>query len=110
MREFYDVIYELILRGYVISLYEVGTSNEVLTVHVIHKDETYNSTEEKEWYYWRAGMPTARFINVDDINLYPKKSEIKYFTISSSGKSSERVFFYEETFARDVWMAAKTIR
>lgn len=109
MKKFYDDFYELVLYKYVISLYETNESGETLTIHVIHDDESYLELDKKEWYCWRAGLPTVRFINVNDINFYPHSENIKFFTVSGVNKTSEKVPFDSGTFKEDLWKAIKTI-
>ncbi len=106
MKKFYDCLYEFLLHGNVVSLYEVDSSKaKTLTIHVIHEDETCLKHEENEWHFWRAGLPTIRFINVNDVDLYPDKETIGFFSINESAKFP----FNKETFAEDLWNALKKI-
>lgn len=106
---FYNDFYELILRGYTISLYETTSSKEtLLTIHVIHDGETNLKADAIEEYFWRAGLPTIRFVNVNDIEHYPTEN-INFFVVSTINKASQKVAFNEETFKEDVWQVAKTI-
>ena len=108
-KEFYNDFYELILYGFAISLYETTSSKEtLLTIHVIHDGETNLKADDIEEYFWRAGLPTVRFINVNDIENYPTEN-INFFVVSAMNGVSQKVPFNRETFKEDLWQAAKTI-
>ena len=109
MKKFYDVIYEFALRGYVITLFEGRSIDDILAITVIHDDATYLGADEKEYLFWRAGLPTVKFVAMNNTNLYPKAEEIKFFTISCNYKTSSKFVFNEATFGDDLFEAAKTI-
>lgn len=106
---FYNDFYELILRGYTISLYETDSSKEtVLTIHVIHDGETNFKADAMEEYFWRAGLPTIRFVNINDFENYLVEN-INFFVVSTINRASQKVAFNKETFKEDLWQVAKTI-
>lgn len=100
-----DIIEEpYLLHKVTITLY----AKDMLSVYIIHKDETDFSASNKEWFYWRAGLPVPFFINIDDINHYPTDT-IGSFTVSGINKTSEKCLFNESTFKYDIWEMIKNI-